>query len=287
MERKTFSNSSITKPFVPKGRGDDAPGDSKTRGEAARGRGGIERGRGRGQARGRGRGRGHSDAPVHTKTEIPTSINKSKISEFDPSYKNDPFLDKAFELPVPLQLIAKTITPEIAPDLSGFLQIVEYVYDDLVAINKDFRKEVSPALFLYYNTQLLSLRLIAIRMEQGRANFNEESHFKSAKKDNNPVPGLLDQYLNSIGEFTIDNGTHFRVTVPQQGVADYGRIDAGNHMRYMCHPSFTILTERIKADLANPLVQAWDIPRALKRKTTEKYTTNKNRPKYSQRHGKT
>ena len=155
---------------------------------------------------------------------------------FDPSLKNDPFLEDAFDLPVPLQLVPKTVVPEVAPDFSGFPSIVDYIYEDLVTINKDFRKEVSSACFMYYCTQLLSLRIIAVRLEQGVATYNEENHLRNARKDNNPILGLIDQYLCSIGEFTIENGTHFRVRLPEQGIPDWSRITADNHVNYMCYP---------------------------------------------------
>ena len=143
MESKTFHNSSFPK-FGSVGRGGDAANTSKPRG-------GFHGGRGS-DSRGRGRGRGQSNNTlVTTSTEIQQQqqTHKSKQVAFHSSFKNDPFLDDAFELPVPLQLVPKTIVPEVSPDLSGFPTIVDTIYEDIITLdlNRDCSGEVLSSIF--------------------------------------------------------------------------------------------------------------------------------------------
>lgn len=149
----------------------------------------------------------------------------------------------------------------------GFIPLIERQYDAIQALDRNFTKFISKSMYLWYNSQHLFARMIAIKATQGETSYEEEKFLDYVKGENYPVPLPIDEYLRSIGDTSDGAGTKYRIAFSvwpnEQG--HYGRVGPTTHYKYESVPAPVVLSQAIREDLFFTIdyQRNWNLPAAL------------------------
>ncbi|UXD80020.1 hypothetical protein [Myrmica rubra virus 5] len=139
---------------------------------------------------------------------------------------------------------------DFAVSAEGFVPLVECQYDAIQALDRNFTRYISKSMYLWYSSQHLYARLIAIKATQGEATYKEEKFLDYVKSENYPIHLPIDEYLRSIGDITDSAGTKYRLGFPvwpnEQG--HFGRVGPVTHYKYETFPAPVVLSQSIRED---------------------------------------
>jgi hypothetical protein len=206
-------------------------------------------------------------APPLPKPAPGVTMASKHLSMTRSSLKNDPlwleFGDHDF-----VGLIPSRGLNVFANTYEGFVPIVNRQYDLISSADRSFTKFISRTMWLYYCTEHLYGRLIAIKRHSGLIS-REGIFADSFRSEYYPVPNSVERYLQSIGNTTDAAGNKFQLRTPawpnQNG--NFGPVDAATHWQYESMVAPLILTERMKQDVTITLVPqhdpVWNLPTGL------------------------
>ncbi|KAJ8688316.1 hypothetical protein QAD02_024111 [Eretmocerus hayati] len=157
-----------------------------------------------------------------------------------------------------------------AVTFEGYIPLAERAWSVLSTSDKQFGKNVSQSMFVWYATQLLYARVLAIQESRGELTANERNFINEMKGLVYMLPQPLVTYLKSIGDVVDAEGGKFYIEFPCHIGANgsFGRVDAANHWMYEACPAPLVVSMRIREDLAFTTEanrnRDWDLPAALR-----------------------
>lgn len=154
----------------------------------------------------------------------------------------------------------------------GITDLVELVYNQMIACSRQFSKNLSLSMFNYYVTELFWMRICEIELREGNLDPEVRNMCENSVHRNWAMPELISNFLNSIGAFKDSTGIiarHREITWPgadrHGGICGFfDRVSVDIHMHYENRPAPGVAAFRIGRDLdftVNPNVNVeWNLP---------------------------
>lgn len=231
----------------------------------------------------RGKKQGQTPRPVPTSiaaplpAPIPPVVPKPQhLSKTSSPLQNDPLWLEAFSIEGDKGFTEEAGVKKFAVSTDGFTSLVRRTYHVTCAADKEFSRNVSPAMYEYYNTQHFWARTAAIREHRGMANEDERRIVRYLQSSEYIVHEPINIYLRGIGDFDDPSGTQHRFELLRlpgnqrhEGVPGFfGRVSANTHYLYESLPSPGVAAKRLQQDYAftlNPALNpVWDLPDAVR-----------------------
>lgn len=210
------------------------------------------------------------DPRIRRKPEISgePDFSPKNLSTSFTTPKNDPCDIDAFSVADLAALGFLKRVPELRLNYSGYFDLVESLYRDLMSQDRYWVRTVTEPMWVYYCTMLLWERLYFIRSLQNEIPMTAYIDFKSHMPTGICIPKAIAVYLSSIGPVRDPNSRKWHVSVPeldQQVVNDvagfFGQIAADTHHLYGSIPSPGLAAFSVLYEVANPQgVEMWRPP---------------------------
>lgn len=187
----------------------------------------------------------------------------------------DPLSKDIFVIEGDTGFIEEAGEKKIAPSCESFISLCERTYQQVAAVDRQWGKSISPAMYTYYNTVHLWSRIAAIRNITGRACEDERNLLCYVDNDQYPIHETINTYFSGLGNFEDPSGSKRKfvcLRIPDVkkygGITGFfGKVDSRTHYLYEGYPAPGVTAQRIQSDYLysidkGPLV--WNLPVALR-----------------------
>ncbi|CAG4969751.1 unnamed protein product [Colias eurytheme] len=164
--------------------------------------------------------------------------------------------DSIFGIDVSVRELA--VNQELSPTFGRLPDIVEEVYSAIGGDDKNFNKQMTKNMLMYYTTAILWSRLLEIKAKRGNANltFKELEYCKFMTSQEFNIPQPLYLFLKGIGEVkdatgkTVSLADHTLPETVVQGLGGYhaAEVDANSHNLYEEIPCLGICGDMLMAE---------------------------------------
>lgn len=163
------------------------------------------------------------------------------------------------------------IISQLSQSGQGFSDLMDSLYNELCAVSRFWRREISRSMFEYYFMVLFHTRQAFLRSQTTKESILDEELLQLIGKRVFPVREAFQHWTNSFG--CLDHADYGSVRAEAHSRPNanghFGRITAENHFLYGNELAPLVFRQRIMQDLAhtanpfeNPIV--WDLPDAVR-----------------------
>ena len=200
------------------------------------------------------------------KTPGTTRQKPSLNQPSETSNRNDPGMLSGFERVEGLVVQSANVSPKLEQSAAGFPLIAQSLYDELCAVAKTWRREISRSMFEYYLAILFHARQAFLRTRSTRGTQPDDELCQLISRTNYAVPETFQHWAESFGDFVHPDYGHVRAAAHRRpgNTGHFGEITADNHFLYASEIAPAVLESRILRDLMYTALpdqdKAWDLP---------------------------